>query len=1094
MKPPKLGSLDTFCETPDETLLSDLLLRLEELSVDCADASVHELLECDRELAQRVRAHSHVIPELERRFQALRTVDRIIRQSDAAVPTTWPNIPGYEIVGELGRGGMAIVYKARELALDRFVAIKLLLAGRTASRRLLERFQVEAEAIAQLQHPNIVQIHGSGVVDETPYLVLEFISGTNFKERIAARPMAVREVAELVEIIAEATEYAHQHDVIHRDLKPSNVLLTNDGVPKIVDFGLAKRSDDSALTLSGETLGTASYMAPEQAKNGPVGPASDVYSLGAILYEGLTGRPPFLGNSSAETLIQVCHDDLIPPSRLRPKLPRDLEAICQKCLEKNPKRRYASAKMLAMDINRWLAGRVTAARPTGAIHRLWKWTRRRPAPAALLILGLLMGVGVVAAWSSHTVRLTAAFGFSALRERAESSKKPSNDREQRLRDQFYATKMRLAFDASSAGQTNHMLAFLSQYDAGTEDANLRGFEWYYLNKLCHGDLLTFQSHNDIVYGVAFSPDDQKLATGSEDGTVKLWKAGTDQLVATLRGHTSCVNKLKFSPTGGYLATASCDRTVKLWDTSNFQEIKTFGEHDGPISDVAFSPDGTKLVACVSELDGDSRDSTATVWNIESGACYNILRGHELGIFSVAFSPDGSTIVTGGRDDTIRVWDAFSGKQRNALRGHTADVLTLAFSPDGAVLASGGREGQIIVWDWRTGELRREWRSYPLHSVMFSPDGTTLASAHDNSQIRLWDWTSGEIWQELNGHVNVVECLTFSSNGRLLATVCRDGLVKLWNVTNGNGAIKFVPSLDAGDMVTVAFGPDLETMASSRTNGMIQVWDLETGNLRGLLERTDMDPETFLSFSHNGLTLATIGKSTSIEVFSLSDLRPIALRRHGGKSESLVAPPAITYSANDRQLLTSTKDRSQVTVWHAHELRELDTFQLAPETPKITTVATSPNGRLAGTVTVDGYVKLFDMRSGKTLTTLRTAPNCRVIEFSNDELLFATASDESVTVWDARTFEEKVRLMCHGGDFVCLAFSPDGRRLATGSNLGKLQLWHVASGKELLNIDRSGGVISHVRFSRDGAKLAYWHYNGPYAPPSEVHVLSIDRER
>ena len=193
---PKLGSFDTSCETSDETLLSDLLLRLEELSADCADTSVHELLERDHDLAQRLREHSHVLPELERRFQALRTVDRIVRKSGTIVPSAWPNIPGYEIVGELGRGGMAIVYKAREIALDRFVAIKLLLAGRTASRRLLERFQVEAEAIAQLQHPNIIQIHGSGVVDETPFLVLEFISGNNLKEKIAARPMAVREVAE----------------------------------------------------------------------------------------------------------------------------------------------------------------------------------------------------------------------------------------------------------------------------------------------------------------------------------------------------------------------------------------------------------------------------------------------------------------------------------------------------------------------------------------------------------------------------------------------------------------------------------------------------------------------------------------------------------------------------------------------------------------------------------------------------------------------------------------------------------------------------------------------------------------------------------
>jgi serine/threonine protein kinase len=292
-----------------------------------------------------------------------------------------PAIPNYEILRELGRGGMGVVYLARQVQLERLVALKMILSGWSAGQDALTRFQREAEAIARLQHPNIVQVFDAGEHEGKPYLALEFCGGGNLADKLGGSPLPAREAALLVTTLAQATHAAHQAQMVHRDLKPSNVLLTPDGTPKITDFGLAKRLDDTDayLTQSGLIVGTPSYMAPEQAtgKSKNVGPACDIYSLGAILYECLTGRPPFKGATVLDTLHQVMVDEPIPPRQLVPRIPRDLEVIVLKCLEKEPARRYSSTEQLAQDLQRWLEGTPIRARPVGGLERLWKWARRR---------------------------------------------------------------------------------------------------------------------------------------------------------------------------------------------------------------------------------------------------------------------------------------------------------------------------------------------------------------------------------------------------------------------------------------------------------------------------------------------------------------------------------------------------------------------------------------------------------------------------------------------------------------------------------------------------------------------------------------------
>jgi serine/threonine-protein kinase len=365
-----------------------------------------------------------LLPEVRRRCEQMRRVEA---QLDALFPTPlagpadtpaeggqaadFPQVPGYEVEAVLGRGGQGVVFRARHLPLNRSVALKMVLAGAYAGPREKERFQREAEAVARLRHPNVVQVYDVGEAAGQPYFTMELVDGSNLAATLANTPQPPLQAAQLMVTLAGAVQAAHASGVVHRDLKPANVLLTSDGTPKIGDFGLARwHNDGGGLTQTGAALGTPTYMAPEQARgrSSAVGPAADVYALGTILYEMLTGRPPFRAETAAATLQQVLAEDPIPPSRLIPRVPRDLETICLKCLQKDPGKRYATAGDLGADIERFLRHEPIQARPPGRLERCLRWVRRRPATAALLsAVGLLVASGAVGAWSLYQQRAAA---------------------------------------------------------------------------------------------------------------------------------------------------------------------------------------------------------------------------------------------------------------------------------------------------------------------------------------------------------------------------------------------------------------------------------------------------------------------------------------------------------------------------------------------------------------------------------------------------------------------------------------------------------------------------------------------------------------
>ena len=431
-------------------------------------------------------------------------------------------VPGYEILGELGRGGMGVVYKARQIGLGRLVALKMILAGEHASRADMERFRTEAESIARLQHPNIVQIHEVGEHDGKPFFSLEFCAGGSLDRKLDGTPLQPREAARLVETLARAIEAAHGKNVIHRDLKPANVLLGENDTPKVTDFGLAKKLDAAGQTASGSIMGTPSYMAPEQArgKSQEIGPACDVYALGAILYELLTGRPPFKAATALDTVLQVISDEPVPPTQLQPKTPRDLETICLKCLHKIPAKRYATAAALADDLGRWLAGEPIQARPVSATERAAKWIRRNSVVSALAAAVLLtLGGGIV---------VSGYFAFEALREatRANENKELAENEAKEAKKQTgiaqwnerlakgsnHAIKLDLAMRAREQSDWEQMRQLLEETHADygqTLENRLVTALW-----VKHAfPLKNLVGHTEPVTSVAYSPDGKRIVTG-----------------------------------------------------------------------------------------------------------------------------------------------------------------------------------------------------------------------------------------------------------------------------------------------------------------------------------------------------------------------------------------------------------------------------------------------------------------------------------------------------------------------------------------------------------------------------------------------------
>ncbi len=480
----------------------------------------------------------------------------------------------YEIQEELGRGGMGVVYMARQISLNRPVALKMIKAGIPADAHESRRFQNAAEAVALLDHPGIVPIFEVGEHDRQRYFTMKLIEGGSLGEQLPKFGGNYPGIVALMIEMAEALDHAHRRGILHRDLKPANILLDRQGRPHIGDFGLSKRVEsDVEMTQSGAILGTPAYMSPEQTvgRRGSITTSSDVYGLGAILYALLTGAAPFGGDSIIETIDAVRNQSPILPTRRNPKVPRDLELICLKCLAKEPTERYLTAAALVADLRRFAAGEPVSGRAAGAIERAAKWARRKPTLAAAYALSLLVmllgSLGGVAIWQwrdAERARDAAELnGRRAEKDRgiaeearieATKSQAEAVAQKKRVERLEYARSMEIAHQEWYDNKPNSSLSRLEQ-----SPADLRGWEWHYLNRLCHSDLHTLSGHSVGVGHALFSPDGKRILTASER-TAKIWDVETGALIHTLQGHTQAIQSASFSPDGSSILTGSEDNT------------------------------------------------------------------------------------------------------------------------------------------------------------------------------------------------------------------------------------------------------------------------------------------------------------------------------------------------------------------------------------------------------------------------------------------------------------------------------------------------------------------------------------------------------
>ena len=645
----------------------------------------------------------------------------------------------YEIHEELGRGGMGVVYRARQVTLNRQVALKMIRAGVLADDVELRRFQNEAEAVAQLDHPGIVPVYEVGEHQGQRYFSMKLIPGGSLGGRLDAYKDDPRAAAALLAEVAEAVQHAHARGILHRDLKPANILLDEQGKPHVTDFGLAKKLEESIeLTQSGAVMGTPAYMSPEQSlgRRGAVTTASDVYGLGAVLYAVLTGRAPFQGDSVIDTLQAVRERPADPPSRLNRKVPRDLEVICLKALEKEPRRRYASARELADDLNRWLKGEPVTARPVSPSVRAWMWCRRRPAiaglSAALAVVAIAGLIGAGTQWRAAVANARAA-GISAREATDNAARAVKNEEEavkrgnelarsnRKLRLTGYASAMQLAQREWELGNVPRVRTVLNSLKPAAGQDDLRGFEWNYLRRQCDDPPETLKFPDSLLRHPYFgqiermeiSPDGARLLAVTS-GNLLAWEIPGGRAVSLLKNSLRAIIDARFSPDGKWLGVLAVDLPpeqyvlptgrvrdstafLEIWDLAGGERLRATELGRGYEGGLAFRPDRRQVAVRVDESEVQQSSSRVLIVNAEDGRVIRTLFEGKWINEALAYSPDGSLLVGPGPEGKLNVWDAETAKVVRTIDTKEVSLRDAAFRPDGTRLAVVGDSGKATIW-------------------------------------------------------------------------------------------------------------------------------------------------------------------------------------------------------------------------------------------------------------------------------------------------------------------------------------------------------------------------------------------------------------
>lgn len=1018
----------------------------------------------------------------------------------------------FELLAELGRGGMGVVYRARQLSLNRDVALKILPGGEFARPEFRKRFRAEALTAARLQHPNIVAIYEVGEHEGLPFFAMELVCGRTLAEIIRDGALSPDKAAEYCLSLSRAVHFAHSKGVLHRDLKPPNILLDAFDQPRLTDFGLARSlGANSDLTLSGQTVGSPAYMPPEQAlgKSETLGPAADVYSLGAILYHLIAGRPPFQGSTLPQVLRQVQEDEPIPPKRLNPGIPEDLQTIGLKCLQKDPAQRYHSAQDLADDLQRFLRSEAIQARPLSRTGRVWLWCRRRPAVAALSASVLLLLVIVAFGSSAAAWRVSRARGAERMeRKRAESANTGLQVANTRLAATIDLLELQRAEDFfranESAAGVAHFSAILRRDPSNSIAASRL------VSALVHRHWVLPVArpirHEENLQMVVFSPDHRQVLSVSGEDHASVLQCPHGELLFRLTHHRRVLMG-NYSSDGHLIITADAGGAARLWNATNGQPLAAPLRHDAEVLWAEFNHDGRQLVTVGGQ--------TAKLWDTATGGLRHSLTNHDLKLRWAHFSPDGERVATVTEDGAIRLWDSRSGSFLFEFAGHRSRVNALAFSPSGRRIAAAGSQGTAWVWNlsdppgpgialvhsaeifpiWHvafspddqfvlsTSEdtTARVWNAtngFPVGRPLlheggvvfgdFTPDGQTIVTTSTDTSARIWNWNFGISLVQPLRHRKPVRYAAFSSGGARLATVSSDSTTRFWDLT-ARAALPIEVRHDQ-PVTSITFNPRANVLLTTSFDKTARLWNAVNGQPLGEPIRHQA-AVLCGDFSPDGARVVTGCEDGSAQVHDCA-----AGRITGGPVRHHRPIRSVRFSHDSKRFITASADAT-ARIWDAQS----GLARTAPLSHQdgILSASFSPDDRFVVTISEDQTARVWDSQTGEAVTEpLRHRDHVKWADFSPDSRKVVTASkDDTACIWDISTSRPLVPLLQHARIVERALFSPDGQRVVTVSQDRTARIWDAATGQALTPPLQHETAVSHLSYSPDGRRILTGGWNG-----------------
>lgn len=955
-------------------------------------------------------------------------------------PDPIASLGSYEIIRELGRGGMGVVYMARQAGLNRKVALKLLLSGSLAGEEFVQRFRREGELAASLQHPNIVRIFEAGEAEGELFYSMELITGGSLADWKDGKTPLPMDAAKIMRTLTAAVAHAHARGILHRDLKPSNILIDEDGSPKVADFGLAHPLESPHdLTLGTHAFGSPAYLAPELVRDPrDATPASDIYSLGAILYFLLSGRSPFVSASLDELLRQVRECEPAPPRVLDPSIPLDLQKICLKALDKIPARRYASAAEFGEDLQRFIEGRPVIARPAGPLLKAARLAKRSPwLTAALVSLFLALTGGIAGtAWQAKIANA-----------RADESNRHAAE----LRLNLYASDIAAASTALGRGDLPLANELLSHWDKPGND-DLRGFEWRLLKHLSRPTANRYLGLREAtITAIAPSADGQLLAVADQRGVVKIRPLPEGKHVSLNLPQGEDLAAISTDLGSGWVL-AGKDGVIRWLNASEKIIREAPGRQVSLATQVPIA-----IVASVPRYHWWGKPGSAYLIDWKSGTRIRDIPG---GWRHTAISADGTKVALAGLSGRLILMDVATGATRDLPT--SAPVWALSFSPDGKRLAAGGNRSATI-WDLDAGSTLPIVLPHQLNIWMtaFSLDGTHFLTASSDRRVRVWntaDFSASPV--TLTGHQSEVWCAAFSPDGKTVFGGGKGGDLLAWDITQSEAARDFylhdqpfVPS----------FSPDGRYLLTNHG---------DHGHLHDLTEH-DRQPMRkgllALGISPDGTTLRLADWSGRTASAPVADPQQITFHER----VALPAPVHHSLAIADGRWIVRVLDNGSVVVLDpangriAHQLK-------GPRPGMRHTVEGSADGQLIA-IGGDGSreMTLHDLRTGKARTLAPASSYYYVASAFSRDGKYLAAGDLSgpIQIWNVSDGSLVVTLPGHPEETSAVAFSPDGRTLASMGFHQDLKLWHAATWREVhsANIADAG---FHLRFSPNGDGLLF----------------------